>query len=65
VPPEIITRLNKEFAKILATPEANDKLLGLGTNGAVASTPEQMATYIDGDLRKWSKIVKDAGIKPE
>jgi tripartite-type tricarboxylate transporter receptor subunit TctC len=64
-PPEIVDRLNKEFAKILATPDANEKLLNLGMNGAIASTPEQMATYIDADLRKWSKIVKDAGIKPE
>jgi tripartite-type tricarboxylate transporter receptor subunit TctC len=65
VPADIIARLNREFAKILATPESNEKLLSLGTNGAVSSTPEQMASYIDGDLRKWSKIVKDAGIKPE
>jgi tripartite-type tricarboxylate transporter receptor subunit TctC len=65
VPPEIIERLNQEFAKILATPESNERLLNLGTNGAIASTPDQMAAYIDADLRKWSKIVKDAGIKPE
>jgi tripartite-type tricarboxylate transporter receptor subunit TctC len=65
VPPEIVARLHREFAKILATPEANEKLLNLGTNGPIASSPEQMASYIDEDLRKWSRIVKAAGIKSE
>jgi tripartite-type tricarboxylate transporter receptor subunit TctC len=64
VPEEIIARLNREIAKILATPEANEKFIGLGTNGPIVSTPQQMASYIDGDLRKMSRIVQSAGIKP-
>jgi len=63
-PPEIITRLNREFEKILALPETTAKLLSLGTNGPIISSPEQMSVYIDADFSKWARVVKSAGIKP-
>ena len=39
----------------------------LAANGAeiVGSTPEQFAAYIAGEIAKWQKVVKAAGIKPE
>lgn len=63
-PPEIITRLNREFEKILALPETTAKLLSLGTNGPIISSPEQMSVYIDADFSKWARVVKSAGITP-
>ena len=63
-PPEIVARLNREFEKILALPETGDKLLALGTNGPIKSTPEQMGAYIDEDFNKWARVVKSANIKP-
>lgn len=63
-PAEIVSRLNHEFEKILALPETSEKLLSLGTNGPIKSTPEQMAAYIDEDFNKWARVVKSAGIKP-
>jgi tripartite-type tricarboxylate transporter receptor subunit TctC len=63
VPEEIIARLNREIARILATPEANEKFIALGTNGTMASTPQEMAAYIDADLRKMARIVQSAGVK--
>lgn len=63
-PPDIVTRLNREFQKVLALPETSEKLLSLGTNGPIRSTPEQMAAYINEDFNKWARVVKSAGIKP-
>jgi tripartite-type tricarboxylate transporter receptor subunit TctC len=31
----------------------------------IASTPGQLAGYLDAELAKWHKVVKDAGIQPE
>ncbi len=31
----------------------------------VGSTPEQFATYIKSEIKKWEKVVKASGAKPE
>ena len=63
-PKPIIDRLNAEVAKVLKTPEMKEKMTGLGTD-VVANSPEQFAQYLREETAKWSKIVKDAGIKLE
>lgn len=65
VPQEMIKRLNAEFQKILAMPEVKDKLLSLGTDGPLGGTTVDMATYIDADIVKWAKVIKDANIKSD
>jgi tripartite-type tricarboxylate transporter receptor subunit TctC len=31
----------------------------------VASTPEQFKTFLDAEVARWAKVVKDAGIKAD
>ena len=63
-PRTVIDKLNAEVAKVLKTPEMKEKMFGLGTE-VVANSPEQFAQYLREETAKWSKIVKDAGIKLE
>jgi len=63
-PRAVVDRLNAEVAKLLKTPEMKEKMTGLGTD-VVANSPEQFAQYLREETAKWSKIVKDAGIKLE
>jgi len=63
-PRAVVDRLNAEVAKVLQTPEMKEKMTGLGTD-VVANSPEQFAQYLREETAKWSKIVKDAGIKLE
>ena len=63
-PKTIVDRLIAEVAKVLKTPEMKEKMTGLGTD-VVANSPEQFAQYLREETAKWSKIVKDAGIKLE
>jgi tripartite-type tricarboxylate transporter receptor subunit TctC len=63
-PRAVVDRLNAEVAKVLKTPEMKEKMTGLGTD-IVANSPEQFAQYLREETAKWSKIVKDAGIKLE
>ena len=63
-PKGVVDRLNTEVAKVLKTPEMKEKMTGLGTD-VVANSPEQFAQYLREETAKWSKIVKDAGIKLE
>jgi len=59
-----VQRLQSEISRILAQPDTKEKIIGLGFD-IVASSPEQFAAQIKSEVAKWSKVVKDAGIKVE
>jgi tripartite-type tricarboxylate transporter receptor subunit TctC len=63
-PREIVTALHKEVIAILHTPEARERLAGIGTE-MVGSTPEEFAAFIKSETAKWAKVAKAAGIEPE
>ena len=60
-PQAIISRLNREIVKALATPDMREKLAQTGVN-AESSTPEQLGRLLRSDVAKWAKIIKEAGI---
>ena len=63
-PAPIIARLNGDIVKIMGSPDVKDRLGSVGLD-AVASTPQQLAAYVRSETDKWSKIIKQVGIKPE
>jgi tripartite-type tricarboxylate transporter receptor subunit TctC len=63
-PKPIVTRLNAEFVKALKMPDVKERLNALGFE-LVGSTPEHYASYIKTEIRKWEKVVKASGAKPE
>jgi tripartite-type tricarboxylate transporter receptor subunit TctC len=63
-PKPVVTRLHGEMAKILKLPDVSQKLEGLGFE-IVASTPEQLGAYIRSEIKKWEKVVKASGAKPD
>jgi hypothetical protein len=36
-----------------------------GLASAGTSTPDELAQFIPAEIRKWARVVKDAGIEPE
>ncbi len=60
-PRDIITRLNAEFRKALATPEVATKLADLGFVIA-AGTPEELQARITGEMERWGRLIKDANV---
>ena len=63
-PKEIDQRLNAEINKILAQPEARQKLKDLGFDVG-GGTPEQLAEFGRAERRKWGPLITAAGIKAE
>ena len=63
-PREIIDRLNTEAAKIMHTAETRERFLAVGGEPASA-TPEQTAEFLRVEYARWSKVIKDAGIRAE
>ena len=63
-PKPIVNRLNAEFVKALKLPDVRERLTSLGFEIA-GSTPEYYGNYIKSEIKKWAKVVKASGAKPE
>lgn len=63
-PGDIVQKLSVELQRIYRLPDVKERLLPLGYEIATGSV-EQLRSVIRSDLKKWAKVVKDAGIKPE
>ena len=63
-PREIVQRLNREIAAVLALPEIHQRLADTGFE-IVASSPEAFEERIRRDYAFYGKVAKDAGIKPQ
>ncbi len=63
-PNAVISRLHQEFVKTLALPDVRERIAGVGSR-AVGSTPEELATHINKEMAKWSKVIKTVGIRIE
>jgi tripartite-type tricarboxylate transporter receptor subunit TctC len=63
-PRGIVDRLNGEAVKALTLLDVKERLAGLGIE-AVGNTPEQAAAFVKAETAKWSKVVRDSGMKVE
>jgi len=63
-PKPVVTRLHGETVRILKLPDVSQRLNGLGFE-IVGSTPEQFGAYIRSEIKKWEKVVKASGAKPD
>jgi tripartite-type tricarboxylate transporter receptor subunit TctC len=61
-PAAIVSKLHREIAQTLRSTEIRERLFALGME-AVGSTPEQTAATIKGEIAKWSRLIKEAGIR--
>jgi tripartite-type tricarboxylate transporter receptor subunit TctC len=61
-PAAIVNRLNAEVSKITSNPEVRRSWSAQGTAPLTMSV-EEFARYLNDDIAKWAKVVKDAHIK--
>ncbi len=64
LPADIVQRLNRALNNAIQNPEVRTRLLALGMTPA-AGTPEDNAQYINGEVEKWSRVVKAGNIRME
>ena len=63
-PKEIVDRVAAEAKKALADPAMKQKLAEQGIV-AVGNTPDEYRAFVAGEIARWAKVIKDAGIKME
>ena len=63
-PTAILDQLNAEFNKALGAPGVKERFDALSLE-AQPSDRAELRRYIESEVAKWSKLVKDVGIKVE
>jgi len=63
-PPAIVKKLNEAFNQSLTNAELREKITGPG-NVVGGGTPEEFAAFISTENKRWTALVKTAGIKLE
>lgn len=63
-PDAIIARLNREVAKVLASPALKGNMAKLGVDAA-AGTPAELRERIRAEIDRWKKVALEAKIEPQ
>jgi tripartite-type tricarboxylate transporter receptor subunit TctC len=60
----LVKRLHDALTVAQGQPAMRKRVQDLGAD-TVAGPPEQLAAYIKTEIAKWSRVIRDAGIKPD
>jgi tripartite-type tricarboxylate transporter receptor subunit TctC len=63
-PGAIVGRLNRELREVLSDADTRQRFAQRGIDPAPGTAPE-FAALIQGEVAKWAKVIRAAGIKPE
>jgi tripartite-type tricarboxylate transporter receptor subunit TctC len=63
-PRPIVDKLYAEVIRIMKLPESKERMANVGFE-IVASTPAEFAQLIRDEIPKWTKVVREAGIRAE
>jgi len=62
LPKPLLQRVHGDLIKVLRMADVKEKLSGQGFD-ILASSPEEFGATIRGDIAKYTKVIKAAGIK--
>jgi tripartite-type tricarboxylate transporter receptor subunit TctC len=64
-PRAIITKLHGAVVQALNDPDVRKRFVDGGADPTPSSSPEEFGALLRSELKKWARVVKDAGIKAE
>jgi tripartite-type tricarboxylate transporter receptor subunit TctC len=64
-PREVVMRLHAAVVQALDDPATKKRFTGDGATPKPSASPEEFGAFIRSEMKKWAKVIKDAGIKPE
>lgn len=63
-PPAVVARLNAEIAKVMQTKSFVERLASDGSDPQLMSA-ERFGTFVENEVRKWEKVIRDSGARAE
>jgi tripartite-type tricarboxylate transporter receptor subunit TctC len=62
LPRPIVTKLHAEFVKVLNQPDVRERIVADGAE-PVGNTPEEFRQFMQADLAKWARVIKESGAR--
>jgi len=63
-PPGVVQILHRELVRAYNAPEIREQLRS-GGSYAAADSPEEFAAFVRSEKEKWSRLIRQAGIRPQ
>jgi tripartite-type tricarboxylate transporter receptor subunit TctC len=63
-PADVIAKIHQETAKALKVPDLVERL-AVGATEPVVSTPQQFAAFLQAEIIKWGKVIKQSGARAD
>jgi len=63
-PPAVVQVLHRELVRAYNAPEIREQLRS-GGSYAAADSPEEFAAFVRSEKEKWSRLIRQAGIRPQ
>ena len=64
IPADIVARLNAELQKAVAQPDVRERFAAAGVEPSTSS-PDELGSILKNEIAKWSKVIRDAGIRAD
>ena len=64
LPKAVLSKLSENLGKVMRAPDLSERFAREGVD-IVASTPEQFSRHLKSELQKWSKLVKERGMRAD
>jgi tripartite-type tricarboxylate transporter receptor subunit TctC len=65
MPKAVADRLSQEIQAVLADPDTQSKLNGIGFDILPTRSPDEFKSYVSDQLADWGRMIKIARIQPE
>jgi tripartite-type tricarboxylate transporter receptor subunit TctC len=64
MPGELVARIQRDVSRIVNQPDNRERLTSMGVD-IIAGTPEEFAAYLRAEIARYTKVIKETGIKAE
>ena len=64
MPPAIVKRLHTDAVAVIKAPEMGEQLMAQGAE-PVGNTPQELETFMRGEIERWTRVIKQAQIRAD
>jgi tripartite-type tricarboxylate transporter receptor subunit TctC len=60
----VVNKINADVNHVVQKPEIRNRFLAMGMV-PVSGPPDALRDYLQIEIKRWSQVIVDAGVKPE
>ena len=64
-PKPVVQHVHASVDRIQKSPEFQKNMLAKGIDQSPADTPEKHAAFVQSEIQRWGKVIREAGVRVE